>query len=314
MLAGMAGDVTAVLADLTAETDELDRAVAGLAPDGWVTPTPAIGWTVAHQVSHLAWTDRMALLAATDTDGFTRLVADAAASGDLLGHVEAGAAEGAAEPPDALLARWRAGRVELAAALAAATGRLPWFGPPMSATSMATARLMETWAHGQDVVDALAITRAPTARLRHVAHLGVRTRDFAYLVNGRTPPAEEFRVELTGPSGEVWTWGPDDAAQRVSGPALDFCLLATQRRNRADLALKADGPDADAWLDIVQAFAGPPGPGRPAEANQSGPLAEADRSSSPGSGPADSGRSGRSEPAAAESAEPGGSEAAGMPR
>jgi uncharacterized protein (TIGR03084 family) len=60
----------------------------------------------------------------------------------------------------------------------------------------------------------------------------------------------------------MWTWGPDDALQRVTGPAVDFCLLVTQRRHRDDLALVAEGVDADAWLDIAQAFAGPPGEGR----------------------------------------------------
>jgi len=259
MLVGMAGDLATVLADLAAETHELDRAVATLSPGGWATPTPAVGWTIAHQVSHLAWTDRMSVLAATDADGFARQVA---AVTDLIAELEAGATAGAGEPPAELLARWRAGRAELAAALAAATGKLPWFGPPMSATSMATARLMETWAHAQDVYDALGVRSEPTARLRHVAHIGVRTRNFAYLVNGRTPPADEFHVELTGPAGETWTWGPSDAAQRVTGPAFDFCLLVTQRRNRADLAVVADGRDADAWLDIAQAFAGPPGGGR----------------------------------------------------
>jgi uncharacterized protein (TIGR03084 family) len=133
----------------------------------------------------------------------------------------------------------------------------------MSVASLATARLMETWAHGQDVVDALAISRVPTDRLRHVAHLGVRTRDFAFTINDRTPPAEPFRVELASPSGDVWTWGPAGAAGRVTGPALDFCLRVTQRRHRDDLALVAVGAEADTWLDIAQAFAGPPGPGRP---------------------------------------------------
>jgi uncharacterized protein (TIGR03084 family) len=127
---------------------------------------------------------------------------------------------------------------------------------------MATARLMETWAHGLDVADALGVVRPPTDRLRHVARLGVRTRDFAHRVHGLTPPGEEFRVELTAPSGETWAYGPEDAAQRVTGPALDFCLLVTQRAHRAGLRLHAVGPDADRWLDIAQAFAGPPGAGR----------------------------------------------------
>jgi uncharacterized protein (TIGR03084 family) len=256
-------DVGAVVADLAAETEALDRAVCRLGPDGWALPTPSVGWTVAHQVSHLAWTDRLALLSATEPDAFTRLVAEAAQAGDLLTKVDEGAAEGAGEPPETLLARWRDGRAALAAALTAVTGTLPWFGPPMSPTSMATARLMETWAHGQDVYDALGVEHEQTARMRHVAHLGVRTRGFAHLVNGRTAPEEDIRVELTGPAGESWSWGDPAATQRVTGPAMDFCLLVTQRRNRADLALVADGPDADAWLDIAQAFAGPPGPGRP---------------------------------------------------
>jgi uncharacterized protein (TIGR03084 family) len=136
----------------------------------------------------------------------------------------------------------------------------------MSAASMATARLMETWAHGVDVRDALGRATPPTPRLRAVAHLGVRTRDFAFRQHGLPPPGEEFRVELAGPDGDLWTWGPAEAAQRVTGPALDFCLRVTQRRHRDDLALRAEGPDADRWLDVAQAFAGPPGPGRPAGA------------------------------------------------
>jgi uncharacterized protein (TIGR03084 family) len=113
-----------------------------------------------------------------------------------------------------------------------------------------------------DVADTLGVAVVPSARLKSVAHIGVRTRDFAYLVNGRTPPAEPFRVELAAPGGEVWAWGPEDAAQRVRGSALDFCYLVTQRRPRASLDVLADGPDAQEWLGIAQAFAGPPGGGR----------------------------------------------------
>lgn len=257
----MPTNLARVLDDLRAEGDDVDRMVAGLGPPGWATATPAAGWTIAHQVAHLAWTDQLALLAATDAAGFQAALQ--AAATDPAGFVDAAAAQGGAEPPQQLLLRWREGRTELAAALAVADGRLPWFGPPMAPASMATARIMETWAHGQDVADALGVRREPTARLRHVAHLGVRTRDFAFLANGSTPPADEFLVELSGPDGEQWSWGPAAATQRVSGPALDFCLLVTQRRNRADLRLHAHGADAHAWLDIAQAFAGPPGAGRP---------------------------------------------------
>ncbi len=260
-------DIEALLTDLDGESADADRLVAGLPPDRWAAPTPAAGWTIAHQIAHLLWTDERSLLAATDADGFQQALQDLADSPDPLRFVDAGAQELAVLPPEQLLTRWRRGRAALRAALAAVPSgvRLPWYGPPMSAASMATARIMETWAHGQDLADTLGVVREPTARLRHIAHLGVRTRDFAYAANALDAPAEPFHVALAAPDGDTWTWGPDDAAQRVTGPALDFCLLVTQRRHRADLALLAEGPDADRWLDIAQAFAGPPGAGRAPE-------------------------------------------------
>jgi uncharacterized protein (TIGR03084 family) len=133
----------------------------------------------------------------------------------------------------------------------------------MSAASSLTARIMETWAHTQDIADALGVTREPTDRLRHVAHIGVGARAFSYAVHGKTPPQTPVRVELTGPDGTLWTWGPGDAAGRVTGPALDFCLLVTQRRHRDDLGLAIEGPAATEWMSIAQAFAGAAGTGRP---------------------------------------------------
>ncbi|MFB6957894.1 TIGR03084 family metal-binding protein [Streptomyces sp. NPDC056309] len=255
-------DPTLVFDDLRAESDELDRLVAGLGLGDWGRPTPAPGWSIAHQIAHLAWTDRSALRAVTDSAGFRELVDKALAAPGSF--VDEGAAEGARLAPDMLLARWREGRAALDRALRAAPpgSRFLWYGPPMSAASMATGRLMETWAHGQDVADALGVVRTPTDRLKHVVRIGVRARNFAFGVRGLPVPEEEFRVEVRGPSGELWTYGPGDAGQRVTGPALDFCLLVTQRAHRADLAVRAEGPDADRWLDIAQAFAGPPGAGR----------------------------------------------------
>ncbi|WOX23708.1 TIGR03084 family metal-binding protein [Streptomyces solicathayae] len=255
-------DPAVVLDDLRSESEEVDRLVATLDDAGWATPTPAPGWTIAHQIAHLAWTDRAALLAATDADAFAAETEKALA--DPGGFVDQGAEEGAALPPAELLAQWREVRERLQDVLRAAPpgSRFPWYGPPMSALSMGTARLMETWAHGQDIADALGVVRRPTARLRHVAWIGLRARDYAYLVRGLTPPAAPFRIELTGPDGEQWAYGPEDAAQRITGPALDFCLLVTQRVHRADTALVAHGGDAEQWLDIAQAFAGPAGPGR----------------------------------------------------
>ncbi|MDT4997263.1 MAG: hypothetical protein QOD45_1331 [Pseudonocardiales bacterium] len=255
-------DLAGILADLEAESAELDELVAHLDAAGWATPTPAAGWTIAHQLGHLAWTDDLALRAITDPAAVR--VSLERVVGDPYSFVDAAAGQRAEQQPRQLLAGWREGRGALADALAGVpSGRkIDWFGPPMNAASMATARLMETWAHGQDVADALAVLRMPTARLRHVAHLGVRTRDFSYRVHGRTPPEQPFRVELTAPDGSQWEWGAAEAPHRVTGPALDFCLLITRRRHRDDLAVRAEGAAADEWLEIAQAFAGPPGDGR----------------------------------------------------
>jgi len=259
-------DLAELLGDLADESADLDRRVADLPPERWELPTPSPGWSVAHQIAHLAWTDHSSLLAATDEAGYAAQLAAALEQPESF--VDQGAREWLA-PPAELLARWRAGRAALADALlqAAPGTRIFWYGGRLSPASMATARIMETWAHGQDVADALGVTREPSARLRHIAHLGHRTVAHSFATHGRPEPAEPVALVLTAPDGSQWTYGDPSAANRVSGPALDLCLLVTQRRHRADLALRATGRVADEWLDIAQAFAGPPGAGRaPAEA------------------------------------------------
>jgi uncharacterized protein (TIGR03084 family) len=251
-----------VLTDLGGEGARLESLLVDLPESRWRTPTPAPGWDVATQIAHLAWTDEAAHAAATDKARWDALVLEALADPDHA--VDRAAIQGGLAAPGVLLTRWRTARTRLARALRdhPPGERMPWYGPPMSATAMATARLMETWAHGLDVHHALGVEPEVTDRIRHIAHLGVRTRDFAFVSRRLPPPTEEFRVDLGAASGEVWSWGPGDAAQTVTGPAYDFCLLVTQRTHRRDTALVAAGPDADRWLDFAQAFAGPPGEGR----------------------------------------------------
>ncbi len=251
-----------VLGDLAAEAERLEKVVVPLEEAGWRTPTPAEGWDVATVIAHLAWTDEAATAAATDKEAWDALVLEALE--DPEHAVDKAAHAGAQARPAAILERWRTARSRLAGVLRDYPDdqRMPWYGPPMSATSMATARVMETWAHALAVYDALGVDPEVSDRIKHVAHLGVRTRNFAFATRGETPPAEEFRVALTAPSGELWTWGPEDAAQSVTGPAYDIFLLATQRIHRSDTGLVAVGADADRWLDIAQCFAGPPGDGR----------------------------------------------------
>ena len=251
-------ELAALLTDLDAETAELDALVATRPDEDWARPTPSPGWTVAHQIAHLAWTDRAALLATTDDAQFVALLAPLADDPDRL--VDKGA-ESFLAPPAELRQRWLQGHRELVGALRAAPEgkRVPWFGNLITPQSMATARLMETWAHGFDIAEALGLARQPTDRLRHVAFLGFRTLGHSFLAHGQAAPSTPVRVELVAPDGGQWAFGPEAATDRLTGPALDFCLLVTQRRHPADLALVATGPVATEWLGVAQAFAGPPG-------------------------------------------------------
>jgi uncharacterized protein (TIGR03084 family) len=251
-----------VIADLTAEAEEFEGLVADLAEPGWQRPTPAPEWTVAHQVAHLAFIFRLAGTAAADAEAFGAMAAQAAAN--FEGAVNAALADYLGDPPEVLLSRWRAERDSAIKALAAvpADQVVPWLVRPLPPAVLAAAGMMELFAHGQDIADALGVTRERTDRLWWIAFFVSLTWDFGYQSRGLTPPATPFRFELTAPSGATWEFGPADAEQKITGPAEDLCLLATRRRHRDDLALTATGADADAWLDIAQAYRGPAGEGR----------------------------------------------------
>jgi uncharacterized protein (TIGR03084 family) len=254
-------DLAALRAELAAEQGWLDGLVAGLDEAGWSRPTPAEGWTVRDQIAHLAFDDEQAALAVADPAGFAAVRREA--ERDHAAFMEAGPARGRELPRPEVLGWWRRARTAMLTAFGglAPGDRVPWFGPAMGAASFVTARLMEVWAHGQDVADTLGIDREPTERLRSIAHLGVAARPYSFAVNGLPAPEQPVRVELTGPGGVRWTWG-EEAPDRVVGDALDFCLVVTRRRHLHDTDLAAEGPVARRWLEIAQAYAGPPGPGR----------------------------------------------------
>jgi uncharacterized protein (TIGR03084 family) len=254
----MAIDFPGLLKDLEAESTELDVTLGGLTQEGWTLDTPAQGWTVADQVSHLAYFDDAATLTSVDSDRF-RIDAD-----ELMA-VEVDFASIVAEryrsrSGDELLAWFREARRNLLATFGPVdpSARLPWYGRSMSAASMVTARLMETWAHGQDIADALHQTVDPSMRLRHIAHLGVLTFRFSFESRGLAVPSIPPYVALEAPDGSEWTWGDPTTPFSVSGQALDFCRVVTQRRSVEDTELVRIGAPAEHWLHIAQAFAGPP--------------------------------------------------------
>jgi uncharacterized protein (TIGR03084 family) len=254
-------DLSALCDDLLAETADLEVLVAGLDPSGWNTPTPAEPWSVRDQIAHLAYFDDRALEAMADAD---RFLAGRAKVTDVAALVNEGVASGAPSSGHDTLARFLAARHALVAVARTRDPRerVPWYGPDMSVTSSVTARIMETWAHGQDVADALGVVREPTERLHHIAFLGVQTLAHSFRTRGFPEPVAPVRVELNGPGDQRWAFGPADAKDSVRGNALDFCLAVTQRRHLGDLSLEIAGPIATTWMTIAQAFAGPTGAGR----------------------------------------------------
>ena len=243
--------------DLVAEQNSLDDVVSDLTAEQWNRTTASVGWNVSDQISHLAYFDDQASIAVNDPERFRRNLDDllARAATQSLDAITLGPLR--ALSSDDLLARWRANRGLLARAASSLTddSRVDWYGPSMGAKSFLTARLMETWAHGVDIVDALGVSRKPSDRLRHVAQLGYITRRWSYDVRGEPMPPGTVRLELAGPDGDVWRWGPDHADDAIVGSAEEFCLVVTQRRHRLDTSL-VTGELGAHWLQRAQAFAG----------------------------------------------------------
>ena len=254
--------------DLFDECESLDNLVADLDHDGWMTATPFFGWTVKETISHLAFFDRAARVSLSGREAFDAHVLELMKLGNSVDEIfDRANDEGLALDDAGLLDWWRRERRELVARYAELSPemKLPWYGPSMSARSSATARLMETWAHGQDIADALKMARTATARLKHIVHLGFSTFTWSFMNRGLAVPSAKPALVLQGPDGESWNYGTANAENRVSGTALDFCLVVTQRRHVSDTGLSVDGEIARSWMAIAQAFAGPPqdppGPG-----------------------------------------------------
>jgi uncharacterized protein (TIGR03084 family) len=252
-------DVSSLLADLADERSALRELVEALDPSGWARPSSS-GWTVRDQIAHLAFYDRAATLSLGDAAAFAERRREALADTAAFEahHLRAFPADGRAT-----LQAWDSEATAFAHAVRRANpaGRVPWFGPDMGLLSMVSARLMETWAHGTDVAYALGAALAPSGRLRHVATLAARARGQGYAVRGLAAPADPVRVELTAPNGEgIWGFGPAGAPDRIQGEAVEFCLVLTRRRHVDDTNLRWRGSAAREWLEIGQAFAGPPGP------------------------------------------------------
>jgi len=252
-------ELDAIRLDLTAEQNALERIVIGIDDEAWRTPTASPGWDVRDQIGHLTFFDGTAALAISDPDAFAEGVSALIEAARTVGVDEYTIGAARRLPPAEVLELWRMNRSRLDTASQSLSeqARVAWYGPSMGAMSFLTARLMEVWAHGQDIVDALGADRPASDRLRHIARLGFNTRNWSYIVKGLDAPPSPIRVELSAPNGDRWTYGPSDAKDTVEGSAEDFCLVVTQRRHVDDTDLQCAGAGRE-WMLIAQAFAGGP--------------------------------------------------------
>ncbi len=261
-------NISQVAADLFAEQQDLDDLLSPIDPSMWATATSSEGWTIADQIGHLAYFDGTAATAITNPDEFLEQVTELMAqAGDGETVDDITLAPFRAMNPEELLAAWRSNRARLARAATTLEDdtRVVWYGPSMGAKSFLTARLMECWAHGQDVVDAAGLRRSSTDRLAHIVRLGVITRGWSYANRTLEPPTSDVYVHLTSPTGAQWAFGDPAATDRIVGEAEDFCLVVTQRRHVDATELVLEGADAREWMLKAQAFAGPPTTGPAAD-------------------------------------------------
>ena len=246
-------DVAGLVGDLEAEQLELQAVVAAIDADAWLAVTPAWGWDVRDTIAHLADTDEMAIDTVRGGPYAINDVAARAASGaDVTYH---GVLRGRRLTGGDVAGWW----VDTSAAERSMLldlppdARVPW-GIGMRTPSFVTARLMETWAHGLDVRAALGVPAVDTDRLAHVAWLATRALPYAYSVAGMQPSDAPLRVELTLPSGVPWTFGPETAADRITGSAGDYCRVFVHRRRPADSNLVIEGATARTAIAVARAF------------------------------------------------------------
>jgi uncharacterized protein (TIGR03084 family) len=258
-----------VLGDLTREQTDLYQLLVSLTEDDWRRVTSAAGWDVRDQVSHLADTEEIAR--DTATDGPRAVSAEVARhGGETQAMLDAGVDRGRSMTPAEALDWWWTAAAYNRETLASldSSVRVPW-GLGMGWRAFVTARLMEHWAHGLDIRIAVNRPGTDTARLRHVAWLGVSAIPYAFSVAGVEPPSgHTLRVEVVAPHDvaastgaadgaheQVWTFGPEDATDRISGPAGEWCRRVVQRATRAETpGLVAEGPLADLALEHVRAL------------------------------------------------------------
>jgi len=239
----------------------IDDLINDIDPQDWEAPSPAPGWTVRDQLAHLSFIYHIANLAVRDAQAFASALS---AAPSMQAAIDNDIRRGRDLALPDLVDNWRGTRDRCVEAFAAANpGELvPWLVNPLPPAVLAAAGIMETFAHGLDIADALGERMPDSPALAHVVAFAVKVRDFGYEAHGLTPPSADFRFEISAMGGNVLTFGDENAEDYVIGSAYDFCQVVTRRRHHQDTDVVATGPHAPTWLTIAQSYRGNPGTGR----------------------------------------------------
>ncbi len=251
-----------ILSDLVAEQQSLDQFLQRIRERDWKLPTPAPGWSIHDTVSHLAFTETFAAAAIEQGQDYV----DSQHVTDVDEWTDRGVQQGRGKRYQEVIEWWRNGRASVVDALSRmeASDRIPWVINSLSAKGFATLRLMETWAHGLDIREAMdgrlpvvedeEETEEDSPRLRHVAWLAHRMLPYAFEQAGEEYPKEGIRVQVMGPKYASWVFGPRETDQVIKGHAGEFCRVAVHRLDPADTGLKAIGDYAETALRIIRAY------------------------------------------------------------
>lgn len=244
-----------IVNDLIAEQAQVDLLVADLSEEAWNAPSANCAWTIKQELQHVGEFDYAAVKMLGGGYLCVNEVADVEFGHDAIYTPTALAGLTGADT----LAWWREQRTRLDVAFLDTDprARVPWApGLPMSAKSLASARLMELWAHSVDIGDALGVAPVVKDRITSTLFLSWQARPNAYRINGLELPETPLYLELVLPSGAIWAKGDPQAENTITGTAADWALTAVRRRHWMDTGLEVTGTEARRFATIVQTFAG----------------------------------------------------------
>ena len=247
--------------DFKTESDALYELLKPLSDENLEQTTQFKNWTLNTVLQHLHYFNYAADLSLKDERGILQLLNDLQTSqktGESLVAYTDRQLDGI--KGQSLLRLWRDYYTGMSDSFREADPniRVKWAGPDMSVLSSITARLMETWSHGQEVYDLLGVVREDRNHIKNIVVIGNNTFGWTFMNRGEDTPDDKPFLRVYGPTGDMWEFNDHSEDSRIEGSATEFCQVVTQTRNIQDTTQNVVGKTANRWMAVAQCFAGPP--------------------------------------------------------